>query len=112
MFLVGRVVMVPSSPLPPERLSFLPRSHHFGWGLFDSARLREQKLLLGEEKTAIGRMSVAGVGVGEIISPFCCVTWEKSPTLRVGKLMTSLRAARKSVFSDPEASKHPMFSSG
>lgn len=55
MFLVGRVVMVPSSPLPPERLSFLPQSHHFGWGLFDSARLREQKLLLGEEKTASDR---------------------------------------------------------
>lgn len=25
VFLVGRVVMVPSSPLPPERLSLLPQ---------------------------------------------------------------------------------------
>lgn len=48
MFLADRVVMVPSSPLPPERLSFLPQSHRFGWVLLNSARLREQKRLLRE----------------------------------------------------------------
>lgn len=82
MFLVGRVVMAPSSPLPPERLSFLPQSHHSAWVLFDSARLREQRLLLYDSRRRRGWR--------ENIPVLLCDLGEKFPILRVGKPMTPI----------------------